>query len=121
MEEPSSSPAFLPWRLRIRCPDEEQRRLTVKPTGQLQRTPVDVSLQGVPDVTPAYGAALCVLAGVLAASVAMVTRHCEWSPLKTILDRYNWWEVGLVLDTNTFDKRRLQGDVELLQSLKHSN
>lgn len=28
MEEPSSSPAFLPWRLRVRCPDEVQRRLT---------------------------------------------------------------------------------------------
>ena len=36
-----------------------------------------VRLQGVPDVTPAYGTVLCVLAGVLAASIAMVTSYCR--------------------------------------------
>lgn len=34
-----------------------------------------VRLQHVPDVTPAYGAVLCVLTGVLAASVAVVTSY----------------------------------------------
>lgn len=42
-----------------------------------------VGLQGVPEVTPAYRPIVRVLAGVLAASVAMVTSHCDY---KTI----NW-------------------------------
>lgn len=36
-----------------------------------------VRLQSVSDMTPAYGAVLCVLAGVLAASIAMVTSYCR--------------------------------------------
>lgn len=35
-----------------------------------------VGLQGVPEVTPAYRAVLCVLTGVLTASVAVVTSYC---------------------------------------------
>lgn len=38
-----------------------------------------VGLEGVPGVTPAYWAVLCVLTGVLTASVAMVTCHCEFN------------------------------------------
>lgn len=36
-----------------------------------------VRLQGVPGVTPAYGTVLCVLTGMLAASVSMVTSYCR--------------------------------------------
>lgn len=36
-----------------------------------------VRLQGVPGVTPANGTVLCVLAGMLAASVAMITSYCR--------------------------------------------
>lgn len=32
----------------------------------------------------------------------------------------NWCGAGLVSDPNAFDERRLQGDVELLQSLQDS-
>lgn len=37
------------------------------------------------------------------------------------LVRCNWWESWFCLDADTFDKRSLQGDVELLQSLQHSD
>lgn len=35
-----------------------------------------VRLEGVPEVTPTYRAVLCILTGVLTASVAMVTCYC---------------------------------------------
>lgn len=57
-----------------------------------------VRLQVVPDVTPAYGAVLCVLAGVLAASVAMVTSYCRvnnMQPRYTLTVHYLRLTVGV--------------------------
>lgn len=44
--------------------------------GALTYTRPLVRLQGVPGMTPAYWAVVRVLAGVLAASIAMVASHC---------------------------------------------
>lgn len=45
--------------------------------GALTCTRPLVRLESVPGVTPAYRAVLCVLTGVLAASVTMVASHYE--------------------------------------------